>query len=376
MPIKVLMWRFFMIKILQYVPGFREGGIESRLLDWYRNINRTEIQFILVKLNRNDDTPNIKEFLELGGKFYNLPPFGIKSAFTFKKQISDIIRKEKIQIVHVHDPNSGMIVLKAAKDCNIKCRIFHSRTTSFLPDEKNVLIKKIFMSQTPKFATDFWACSKEAGIWGCGKKHEKELVVINNGIQEELFNFDLTKRNEIRKELSVSGKKVIGCVCRLSSQKNIPFLLDIVSKLIEEDNNYVLLLVGSGDENILKKYYSQKKDISKNVLAVGSKKNVWDYYMAMDVFCGTSLYEGFGTTAIESQATGLPTILSYAFPDTVQITNFVRRIKSSNVDNWVNAIHKFEGKRFPKRGIEGVINHGFSAIRVAKNIEEFYKKHV
>ena len=39
------------IKVLHYIPGFNEGGIEARLLDWYRNMDRSKIQFYIIKLN-------------------------------------------------------------------------------------------------------------------------------------------------------------------------------------------------------------------------------------------------------------------------------------------------------------------------------------
>lgn len=364
-----------MVKVLHYAPGFRSGGIESRMLDWYRNMNRDKVQFILVKLNNEDDTPNIREFVSLGGKCYNLPPFGLKSALVFEKQLVKIIEDEDIDIVHVHDPNSGVFALRAAKKCGIKCRIFHSRTTSFLPNEKNVFVKKMFMSQTPHYATDYWACSKEAGLWGCGKKYESKIVVINNGIQDDLFFFNENTRNELRKELGIEDKKVIGTIGRISPQKNLPFLFDIVASLHNEDPDFVLLMVGDGDKSILENYYNHKVDISPYVISVGAKKNVWDYYMAMDVFCGTSLYEGFGTTAIESQATGLPTILSTSFPEVVEVTNFVRRLELKDISPWIDSVKNMIGNRFPEQGMNGVISHGYSARMVAKQLEDFYISH-
>lgn len=364
-----------MIKVLQFAPGFKSGGIESRMLDWYRNINRDLIQFILVKLNDCDDTPNIREFVELGGKYYNLLPYGIKTAIGFEKKIIQIIEDEKIDLVHVHDPNTGLFALKAAKKCGIPCRIFHSRTTAFLPNEKNIFVKKLFMKQTPKYATDYFACSYEAGIWGCGIKHKDEIIVINNGIQDDLFIFNEDARDRIRKELGIQNKKVIGTIGRISPQKNLTFLLTVFSEIVKLDNDYVFLLVGDGDRDIINTFFNLHSNISKNVIMVGAKKNVWDYYMAMDVFCGTSLYEGFGTTAIEAQATGLPTILSTGFPAVVELTSFVNRLEANDVNLWVEKIMSSIGKRFPEEGIQSIVTKGYSAIAVGKKLEDFYIQH-
>lgn len=364
-----------MITVLHYAPGFKTGGIESRLLDWYRNIDRSKVRFVLIKLNNLDDTDNIAEFVKLGGTFYDLPPFSIKEAFTFPQAINKILKKEHVDIVHVHDVNSGIFVLKEAKKLGIKCRILHSRTTSYLPQERNVWIKTIFRKNAPRYANHFFACSVEAGIWGIGKKYKESTVVIKNGIQVDRFVYNEGNRNELRNSLGVSDKKVIGTVGRLSDQKNLPFLLEIFRKIIEIDNSYRLIIVGDGDRSILENYY-KRYPISDYVIVTGNKKNVWDYYMAFDIFCGTSLYEGFGTTAIESQASGLPTIVSTNFPETVVVTDFIWRLPIDNSDIWVKKIFEMIGERYSEKGLIAVNEGGYNAALVAKDLQIFYCRNV
>ena len=137
-----------MITVLHYAPGFRSGGIESRLLDWYRNINREEIKFVLVKLNDEDDTENMKEFMSLGGAWYNLPTLSISNYKIFIDGIKNIFDNEIIDIVHVHDVSSGFFILKEAKRRGVKCRILHSRTTSYLPNELTSLYACLTISIT------------------------------------------------------------------------------------------------------------------------------------------------------------------------------------------------------------------------------------
>ena len=366
-----------MIKILHYVPGFRNGGIESRLLDWYRNSDRTKIQYVLVKLNNIDDTENMKEFVELGGQYYNLPPVTASNLLRLSARIRQILISEKIDVVHVHSLSTGIFVLREAKRLGIKCRILHSRTTDYLPNEKNLAIKNALRYITPHYANHFFACSYEAGLWGCGKKHKNDIVVIKNGIQVEKFVFNKDIRNTIRQKLALQDKIVIGTIGRISPQKNIPFLLKIFSKLSKKSKKYVLLIVGDGNRDIVYDYYTNKK-LPDNVIMVGNKKNVWDYYMAFDVFCSCSLYEGFGTTAIEAQATGIPTILSDKFPEVVKLTDFVCRlgIEDNNLDEWVNSVEMFAGQRYPDKGMSAVIENGYSASGVASELQKFYLSNI
>ena len=96
--------------------------------------------------------------------------------------------------------------------------------------------------------------------------------------------------------------------------------------------------------------------------------------MAFDIFVGTSLYEGFGTTAIESQATGLPTILSTGFPEVVVLSDLTNRLSFDDTNQWVSLIEAKIGKRNHHQGMESVISSGYSAESVAKYLQDFYEK--
>lgn len=361
------------IRVLHYAPGFLSGGIESRLLDWYRNIDRSKVQFCLVKLNNIDDTYNVNEFKHLGGEIYNLPSLSIKNLFKYMKMLNNLFQTEKFDIVHVHDVSSGTFVLMMAKLYKIKTRILHSRTTNYLPKEKNLLIKKCLRKIAPIFSNNFFACSYEAGVWGFGKKNSEKVKVIKNGIQIEKFMFNEEIRKKIRRDLGIENKKVIGTISRLSDQKNILFLLDIFREIYQRDNNVVLLIVGEGDikNELVKKAKSLSLD--KQIIFLGERMDVWNYYMSFDVFISTSFYEGFGTTAIESQATGTPTILSTGFPEVVCITDIVERIDlNDSMNKWVNKVMNAMVIRGDKTTVDKIIAAGYSARAVAKELESIY----
>ena len=55
-----------MVRVLHVLGGLGSGGVESLIMNWYRNIDRTKIQFDF--LVRNSDDNYIKEIEEMGGK--------------------------------------------------------------------------------------------------------------------------------------------------------------------------------------------------------------------------------------------------------------------------------------------------------------------
>ncbi|HGK7339224.1 TPA: glycosyltransferase, partial [Streptococcus suis] len=124
-----------------------------------------------------------------------------------------------------------------------------------------------------------------------------------------------------------------------------------------------------GDEQSVIDEINNYPEIKNNVIIAGPKKNIWDYYMAMDIFCGTSFYEGFGTTAIEAQASGLPTLLSQGFPAEIEVTNFVRRLDIVDTEEWIRNIKEFKNERYSESGIKSIAAYGYSAKKVAKDLE-------
>lgn len=362
-----------MINVLHYAPGFITGGIESRLIDWYENMDHSLIRFHLIKLNEINDTYNIKRFEELGGIVHNLPCLTIKNFKSYLSQLDRIFSENTINIIHVHDISSGIFALKIAKKHNISCRILHSRTSSFLPDEKNLLIKKFLKRFAPYYATEYFACSQIAGEWTFGNKYK--FSIIKNGVILDKYKFDDNIRKKIRNALQVKNEFVIGTISRLSTQKNIFFLLNVFYLFHKTNGDSKLVIIGDGPvyEEIKKWIY--QKGMQESIILLGYKSNVYEYYMGFDMFISTSLYEGFGTTALEAQATGLPTILSTGFPHSVEISNYVTRISlQEDYEKWIYSINHLIAPKDRQLGIEYIKKSGYDAVEISKQLQEFYIK--
>lgn len=362
-----------MINVLQFAPGFLFGGIESRMLDWYRNIDKEKVHFDLLKQNNNsNDTSKLDQLRVLGVNICNIPQFKYYNIISYCKSINCFFEDNSTyNVVHSHSVTTGLFVQFYAKKYGIEKRILHSRTTRFDGNMFRRIISRIMCVFAQFYATDFFACSEEAGRFAFGKK--RKFTVINNGIQIEKFCFDYKVRDIIRRDLCLTDCFVIGCVCRFSKPKNFPFMIDVVMKLIQTDSTIKLLLVGDGS---LKNYIENRfrdNNFSDKLIIVGEKDNVWDYYFAMDVFFSPSLWEGFGTTAIEAQATGLPCVVSDHFPPSTKITDYMFRVSlSDSIDLWTDTILKTKNYRRDEKTVQKIAEAGFDAIEIAKQLEIYY----
>ena len=116
-----------------------------------------------------------------------------------------------------------------------------------------------------------------------------------NAIDCGAFEYDGLLRQKIREELGLSDKYVIGHVGRFHYAKNHEYLLQIFAALCRKgDKDYALLLLGEGGGMEAAGNQAKELGISDKVLFAGNKRNVYDYYQAMDYFVYPSRFEASG----------------------------------------------------------------------------------
>lgn len=360
-----------MVRVLHVAPGFKYGGIESRLVDWYSGMDRNQVHFDVVKVTPDESNPLVEKMRELGAEVYSIPPLKIKTWKQHFSEMKRIIVSGKYDVIHSHSTAYGFYPMLLGKKLGIKKRILHSRTTSYNPGEKHVLVSRCLSKMAIPLATDYFACSEEAGVWAFGRK--KSVKVIRNGIMLDDFKFSQEKRYSIRHQLGIGDDETVyGYVGRFSTAKNIPFLIDVFSEVSKKNRNSKLLLVGDGplyDELI---YLCRENSIEKDVIFAGYQINVADWLNAMDVFVMPSHFEGFGTVAIEAQANGLPCVLSNGFPEVVKVLEHTVLLPLSNIDKWIETLNKYKDYKRRIDSIKIINDKGFNVLETIKFLEEFY----
>lgn len=356
-----------MIRILQVVTHMNRGGLETMLMNYYRNIDRSQIQFDFLT-HRDYDGDYGKEILSMGGKIYHLPvlnPFSRK----YKKRLTEFFdHHSEYRIIHVHQDCMSSVILKVAKKKNIAVRIAHSHSTS---QDKNLkyFVKMYYRRQIPYFSTNLFACSVDAGKWMFGRH---KFAVLNNAIDADKFRFDDTKRTIMRDRLQIrEGELLVGHVGRFCYPKNHSFLIDIFNTIRKRISSK-LILVGDGE---LKKDIEQKVKaygLEDKVIFTGVISDVSEIMQAMDVFVFPSNYEGLPVTLIEAQAAGLPCLISDKIPVECKITDLVRQIPlTKSAEEWADQVIEF-GKMNRKNTLLEIRNAGFDIKEGAKHLQDFY----
>jgi glycosyltransferase involved in cell wall biosynthesis len=296
------------LRILHVVVNMNRGGAETLLMNLYRNIDRSLIQFDFLTCHEGEFDYEINK---MGGKIHRIPYISDVGHFKYVQLLKTFFENnQQYRIVHSHLDKMSGIVLKSAKRANIPIRISHSHNTRSEGSIPAKLYKWYAGKSITSISTDFIACSTEAAKWLYQRKASMTKI-LKNGIDPEKFQYSSEKRMKIRKEFNIENDTfVLGHIGRFSTQKNHEFLIEVFAKFNKRRKNSKLLLVGDGPLRPLLKEKVQKLSLENNVIFTGVRKDVDYLTQAFDVFVFPSLHEGLPVSVIEAQASGVPLLLS------------------------------------------------------------------
>ncbi len=286
------------------------GGVESFIMNYYRHIDRTQLQFDFLVYNR--EPAYADEIRKLGGRIFVIPGRK-KNPFACKKNIMRILSQTPYCAVWSNlCYMSDIIALQCAKRIGVPRRIIHAHNSVNMSGKINGWLHNRNRTRIFRIATDFWACSKAAGeyFYPVSILESDRFQVIPNAIEVDRYAFNKEIRVQKRQEMGLQGQLVVGNVGRLHFQKNQKFLLDIFAQLHKRRPNSTLLIAGEGELRPELEQKIEELQLKDSVRLLGNRSDIAELMQAMDVFVLPSLFEGLGIVLIEAQAAGLPCFAS------------------------------------------------------------------
>lgn len=371
-----------MIRVLHVVGKFNIGGAESRIMDLYRHIDRTQIQFDFMQ-HTQEECAFEQEAQALGAHVYHVPRFKVYNIMSYKKAWRQFMKEHpEIRVVHGHMTSTAGIYLPIAAKKQHAYTIAHARSAGVDAGLKGKLTR-LLRSRLSRQCDQCFACSKLAGeaVFGSSAMETGRVMIIPNAIDVSAFAYDTEKRRKIRERYNLAEQDfVIGHVGRFDTVKNHTYLLDIFAECYKQNPAMRLMLVGDGP---LRGEIEEKADalgLGNVVIFTGNQKKVSDYYQAFDFFLLPSFYEGLPGTAIEAQTCGIAGILSDTITDEAVVTDLMQQ-KSIALPpgEWAKDILSFCGqnRREERHSRVGEVRDaGFDVKQQAEWLMEFYQKAV
>lgn len=368
-----------MSKILVFGITDNPGGVESVIMNYYKKLNKDKIQFDF--LCNTQKVAHENEILKLGGNIYKVTARSVDRK-KYKEEL------EKFYQEHAHEYNAIWVnvcslanidYLKMAKKYNIKYRIIHSHNSENMDSKLRGILHKINKLFIRKYATDFWACSDEAGKWFYNPKviNGDKYLVINNAIDVEKYKFNENIRKQYREKLGIDDKFVVGHVGRLHFQKNQEFLIEIFNEINRKNDNVKLLLVGQGEDEEKLKNKVEQLGLEGKVEFLGVRKDVKELLQAMDVFVFPSKFEGLPLALLEAQASGIQVYASKdVIPSAVKMSNDFHFISlNEKPEEWANTILKNRKDREENQNVQlNIKKSGYDIGEEIRTLERYFER--
>lgn len=320
------------------ICGFTDnvGGMESYVMNIYRRIDRTQLQFDFIDLV-NGKMAYSDEIRKLGGNIITVP----QRRDDLKKHnaiMNELFQNTKYEGIY-YQCNRRLRTLeffKLAKKYNVPKRVIHSHNTQESNPGTVANLRIALCSKTlNNYVTDRWACSEDAGKW---MFNGSSYTVINNGVDTEKYAFDEKARKEIRESYNALDHTVLGTVGRISPEKNPDFLVDLFSIYHKENPNSIFLHIGDGELVSHIKEKISDLGLSDSYLLLGRKSDVDRYINAMDAFLLPSIHEGFPIVLVEAQANGLRCMVSDKVTSSTDLTGLVEFLPINDPKEWADSI--------------------------------------
>ncbi len=384
------------IRILQVLGRLDRGGAETMIMNLYRHMDRSRIQFDFV-IHTEEICDYTEEVKRLGGRIYSMERFTPGTALRYRRQWRAFFRAHpEYRIIHGHMRSTAVLYLQEAKRAGL-VTIVHSHNTSS-GSGFSAVIKNI-MQAPLRFQADYlFACSAWAGRWLYGKRAcgKSNFRILLNGIDPECFRFDAAVRAGKRREL-MSGMTLTSCepedaetvenggngrerevtvflhIGRLEEQKNHAFLLRIMREIAALNPRTVLYLCGAGPLEQKIREQIRAYGLEGHVFLLGMRTDVPALMQAADGMLFPSLFEGLPVTLVEAQAAGLPVLMADTVTDEVVLTDLVRTMPLSETpQNWARqALTMAAAGR--ERYADVIARSGYDVAENARELGRFYE---
>lgn len=354
------------------IAGLTEnkGGLESYIMNIYRNCDRDKVQFDFAVFG-DKKIAYTDEIKSLGGRVFHIPrkKQSVKEHYGMMKKIFENTPYEAVYFQFNMKPLS-LDLFRYAKKYGVKKRIIHSHnTTEPKMSVKDRIREKLADMKLDKYVNYRFACSYDAGKWMFGNRDYK---VIPNCVNCDDFKYDTDRRNAKRRELGLENKYVIGTVGRLQPAKNPEYIIDIINECVKIDKECVLVHIGDGNlkDNINNKV--EKLHLEDNVKMLGARTDISEFMNAMDAFILPSLHEGFPIVLVEAQATGLR---CYVADNITRDCNITGNVKYLPIDVtpevWAETIA--QDKDIERRDMSDIVRKkGYDIKTMAEEMEKFF----
>ena len=325
-----------MKKILFCLPSMNLGGTEKALLSMISAIDLDKYQVTIGLIKKTGKllaevpaeckvielplSPKTQEDLLRGGAVANIKYYAKKGKIfrAFKIAIKKILGN---LFAELNEKFETITPLDEQFDIAVAYQMHNPFVTKYVAQKVNANKKAIFIHNdffTTKYKVNLLTAelANYDKIYAVSQQLKEEFVTIlpQYSTQTEIFyNIFNNKKikelaNEFYPEEYHSDVIKICSVGRLNSQKGYYLAIEVAKMLRDDGLKFVWYIVGDGELRSKLQKEIEVNNINDNFILLGSKQNPYPYIKNCDIYCQTSLHEGYCTTTNEAKFLAKPII--------------------------------------------------------------------
>jgi glycosyltransferase involved in cell wall biosynthesis len=228
------------------------------------------------------------------------------------QRITDILRSEKVDLVHTHSSKAGILGRWAAQKAGVPHVVHTVHGWGFYPEQ-------FFLSRWLYQALERWAArftdvmitvseeNRQTGL-AAGIGQKGQYRVIHSGIDPQAYSLGSFAARKERKLLRTEGRPTVLVLSNFKKQKSPLDVVEVAARLVLKLPQ--VLFVWAGDGPLLQEAERliEEKTLKSNFELLGWREDVGKLLAASDALLLTSIYEGLPRVVLQAMAAGKPVV--------------------------------------------------------------------
>jgi glycosyltransferase involved in cell wall biosynthesis len=232
-------------------------------------------------------------------------------------QLADLMKSEKIDIVHSQGARADFFARMAAKlaGAPIVVSTVPMPVEGFDVNPLRKLMYIAFNRFSERFVDRFMVVS-DALEKVMIEKHKIEphrVVKIYNGIETDEYRISneevVCRKSSLKEELDLENDvSVVGAIGRLVWQKGFEYFIEAIPNVLKKIPEAMFLIVGEGELKEKLKVKSEKLKVKDSLIFTGFRDDIKEILQSIDVLVMPSLLEGLPMILLEAMAMEKPIV--------------------------------------------------------------------
>ena len=295
------------IKVVHVIQQIGIGGAEKQLYELVVNSDPAVMTHEVLYYSDSQDAEAQKLYDSAGIKTTRIPR-NKKRPLKFLKDFSIEIKKSKADIVHCWLFGANIWGRFAALAAGHKKIIvaYRGGALGYAPIMRTLEFltgRKVHHMANSRACANMTA--RRTGL------NSDKFDVIYNGVELKRFEAEPIREQLMARFNIPPAAKIVTMVGRLTASKNYPMLLKLAQRAKAENIKVHFLVVGHGEQEHELKDLAKVLGVEQIVHFLGLRNDVPVILKSSDIFCYTTLFEGFPNALLEAMAAQLPIVTTH-----------------------------------------------------------------